>query len=89
MVGTREVFEQVLDFYTKLLEKRYLYILDVIERNLAESEAGLLIMRDEDIAKLRLPEDVEIFFITPFSYDNILKWIREEMKTRKDKEEGL
>lgn len=88
VVGTREVFKQVLDFYAWLLEKRYLYILDVIKRNLAEGEAGLLIIRDEDIAKFRLTDDVEVFFITPPSYDNILKWIREEMKTGKDTEEG-
>lgn len=87
VVATEEVFEQVLVFYNGLLHKRFLYILDLIEENLAEGEAGLLIVREEDRARLQLPEDIEVFFVTPSSYDDIVKWIRKELKALKEKEE--
>jgi hypothetical protein len=44
-------------------------------------------VREEDRARLQLPEDIEVFFVTPSSYDDIVKWIREELKALKEKEE--
>jgi hypothetical protein len=76
VVFTREVFDKVLSFYTEFAEKRLRHILDVIEQNLSETEAGLLIMKDEDRAKLQFPKDIEIFLITPPSYDDIMRWFR-------------
>ena len=87
VVRTRKVFEQVLDFYTELINIRFQYIIDVIEKNLAEDEASLLILREEDRLRLQFPDDIEVFFVTPPSYDGILKWIRGEVITREDKEE--
>ena len=80
VVRTKEVFAKVVEFYTQLLDKRLQYILNVVESNLAEGEAGLFIIRDEDRIKLQFPNDIEIFLITPPSYDGILKWIREKLK---------
>ena len=80
VVRTKEVFAKVVEFYTELLDKRLQYILTVVESNLAEGEAGLFIIRDEDRIKLQFPKDIEIFLITPPSYDSILKWIREKLK---------
>jgi hypothetical protein len=80
VVRTKEVFAKVVEFYTELLDKRLQYILNVVESNLAEGEAGLFIIRDEDRVKLQFPKDIEIFLITPPSYDGILKWIREKFK---------
>lgn len=77
---TKEVFAKIVEFYTQLLDKRLQYILNVVESNLAEGEAGLFIIRDEDRIKLQFPKDIEIFLITPPSYDSILKWIREKLK---------
>lgn len=87
VVATREVFERVLDFYNGLLNMRSRYILGLIEKNLAGGEAGLLIVKEEDRALLLFPEDIEVFFVTPPSYDDILKWVREKMKTREGKQE--
>lgn len=89
VVATREVFERVLDFYNGLLNKRARYILRVIEKNLAGGEAGLLIVKEEDRTLLRFPEDIEVFFVTPPSYDDISKWVREKMKAREDKKDDL
>jgi hypothetical protein len=80
VVRTKEVFHRVFEFYTDLAEKRLQHALRFIEENLSEGEAGLLIMRDEDRAKLQFPPDIEVFLVTPPSYDDILRWLREKMK---------
>lgn len=80
VVRTNEVFARVFEFYTELLDKRLQHAANIIESNLSEGEAGLLIMRDEERIKLRLPTDIEVFLVTPPSYDDILRWLREKMK---------
>ena len=77
VVFTREVFAKVMEFYTELAEKRSRHILELIEKKLAGSEAGLLIMKDEDRAKMQFPKDIEVFLITPPSYDDIMRWLRD------------
>jgi len=80
VVTTEEVFKKILEFYTEFSNKRYQHILSVIDSNLSEAEAGLLIMKDEDRVKLQFPEDIEVFLITPPSYDDIMRWFREKWK---------
>ena len=82
VVYTKEVFMKVLEFYNEFAEKRLQHILQVIESNLTESEAGLLILKDEDRVKLQFPKDMEVFLITPPSYDDIIRWFREK-RTKK------
>lgn len=80
VVRTDEVFRKVLGFYTELAEQRIQHIIDTIDGNLSESEAGLLIIQDEDRVKLRLPEDIEIFLVAPPAYDNLTKWIKGRLR---------
>lgn len=86
IVRTKEVFERVYEFYTDLFDRRIKYMQALIESNLLDGEAGLLIMRDEDRMKLELPSDIEIFLVTPPSYDDILKWLRKKIELLKDKQ---
>ncbi len=79
VVFTKEVFTKVLEFFMEFSEKRSQHILKVIDDNLAEAEAGLLIMKDEDRAKLQFPKDIEVFLITPPSYDDIIRWLRDKL----------
>jgi hypothetical protein len=92
VVRRKEVFDKVFEFYTDMLNKRIQNILNIIESDLSEMEAGLFIIKDEDRVKLQFPKDIEVFLVTPPSYDSILKWFRERWKeiyhdkeTRKDK----
>jgi hypothetical protein len=36
-------------------------------------------MKDEDRSKLQFPKDIEVFLITPPSYDDIIRWFREKL----------
>ncbi|MFH1026242.1 MAG: hypothetical protein V1764_06150 [Nitrospirota bacterium] len=85
VVFTKEVFSKILEFYKEFSEKRLQHVMSVIDSNLAEAEAGLLFMKDEDRSKLQFPKDIEVFLITPPSYDDIIRWFRE--KVRKESEE--
>ncbi|MBZ0154586.1 MAG: hypothetical protein K8I29_00035 [Alphaproteobacteria bacterium] len=80
VVATQEVFDQVRGFYTEYENRRFEHIMQVILDNLAEGEAGLLIMRDEDRMKLQFPSEIEVFLVTPPPYDNLVRWLRERMQ---------
>jgi hypothetical protein len=83
VVRTKEVFDKVYEFYTELSDRRLKYIQNIIETNLSIGEAGMLIMRDEDRVRLQFPSDIEVFLVTPPSYDDILRWFREKMNPKK------
>lgn len=98
VVRTKPVFDKIFEFYTDSFNKRIEHIVNVIETNLSEREAGLLIIKDEDRVRMQFPQDVEVFLVTPPSYDSILKWIRdkwrdiyktEETESDKDSEPGI
>lgn len=82
VVRTNEVFEMVREFYTEWSGKRLQHILEVILGSLSEGEAGLLLLKNEDRVKLQFPNDIEVFLITPPSYDDLLKWARERTKNK-------
>jgi hypothetical protein len=80
MVSTQEVFTKILEYYTEVASKRLQHVMSVIDENLTETEAGLLIMKDEDRTKLQFPGDIEVFLVTPPSFDDIMRWFREKWK---------
>lgn len=83
VVFTHEVFNKVLEFFMEYSEKRFNYIVKVIDDSLSKGEAGLLIMKDEDRAKLQFSGDIEVFLITPPSYDDIVRWLRDNLGKKK------
>ena len=82
VVFTKEVFSKIVEFYKEFSEKRLQHFMSVIDSNLAEAEAGLLFMKDEDRSKLQFPKDIEVFLITPPSYDDIIRWFREKLVSK-------
>jgi len=88
VVRTKSVFDKIFEFYTESFNKRIENILNVIESNLSEKEAGLLIIKDEDRVRLQFPHDIEVFLVTPPSYDSILKWIRDRLKEMYQRDES-
>lgn len=79
IVHSKTVFTKVLEFFNDTAMKRFQFITEVIDKNLASGEAGLLILKDEDRRKINFPEDIEIFLVTPPAYDDILRFIRDLM----------
>jgi hypothetical protein len=80
IVRTKEVFSKVLEFYSNLSSRRLQHAAELIDGNLKEDEAGLLIMRDEDRVQLQLKDDIEVFLVTPPAYDDILRWFRDKAR---------
>ncbi len=80
VVRTKEVFSKVFEFYSGLSGRRLQSAAELIDETLLEGEAGLLIMRDEDRVQLQLEADIEVFLVTPPSYDDILRWFRDKAK---------
>jgi hypothetical protein len=79
VIFSREVFKKVFEFFTEYSQKRFQHILNVIEENLSEAESGLLIMKDEDRTKIQFPKNIEVFLVTPPTYDDIMRWFRDKM----------
>lgn len=77
LVRTAKVYETIHTFFKEAMRDRFEHINSVLLENIAEGEAALLIMRDEDRERLNLSEDVELFFATPPAYDDLLRFIRD------------
>ncbi len=76
VISTQEVFNTLYPFYKEASAKRIEKIAEIIDKNLAEGEAGLLILKDEDRLALELPSDIEMFLVTPPAFDEINRWFR-------------
>jgi hypothetical protein len=87
VVFTKEVFTKILEFYKEFSEKRLQHFMSVIDSNLTESEAGLLFMKDEDRSRIQFPKDIEVFLITPPSYDDIMRWFREKVMKKSEEQD--
>lgn len=79
-VRTQEVFSRVFELFADSAEKRRSHLLKSIDSSLGQGEAGLLIMSDDERVRLPFPPDIEVFLVTPPSYDDILRWFRQKAK---------
>ncbi len=83
VVRTKEVYVNIVSFYTEANNRRLEHIRNVIETDIAEGEAALLIIADEDLGRIQFPRDMEVFLVTPPSYDEISRWFSDKMQERK------
>ncbi len=79
VVRTVDVFRQVYNFYMEVLNNRLQHIQDVIDKNLPAGEASLLLMEDEMRSKIQFSSDIEVFLVRPPSYDDLIKWLRNNL----------
>lgn len=77
VVRSPKVHETIHTLLDETIRDRFNHIKSVLEENIADGEAGLLIMRDEDREFLQMPDDIELFFVTPPAYDDLLQFIRD------------
>jgi hypothetical protein len=71
-VRTREVVDAIQKSLDDQIRKRFEHIKSVLRENIADAEAGLLIMREEDREHLQLPDDIEAFIVSPPAYDDLM-----------------
>jgi hypothetical protein len=74
---TPKVHETVQSFLKETISNRFDHIKAVLQENIADTEAGLLIMREEERQFLDLPEDIELFLVTPPAYDDLIHFIND------------
>ncbi|MCX7991996.1 MAG: hypothetical protein N2999_08225, partial [Proteobacteria bacterium] len=81
VISTQEVFDKVYPLYRETYNKRLDKIVEIIDKNLADAEAGLLILKDEDRLSLVLPPDIELFLVIPPAFDDINRWFRQRFNS--------
>jgi hypothetical protein len=79
VVRSEEVAAKVLGFYNAAAAKRLSHIQEIVEGNMCEAEAGLLIMGPDERAKIQFARDIEVFLVTPPLYDDLLRWVRDNL----------
>ncbi len=76
-VRTLEVKEKILAFLEETVKARFEFSRAVLRENIADADAALLIMIDQDRQRLDLPDDIEFFLISPPAYDDLIQFIRD------------
>lgn len=77
VVRTERVVKTIHDFLDKTIEARFEHIKSVLNDNITDGAAALLVMRDEDRKYLKVPEDIELFLVSPPAYDDLLTYVRD------------
>ncbi len=76
-VRTPRVYETIHKFLDETIKARFKHIKSVLNKNISDGEAALLIMRDEDREFLDVPDDIELVFVTPPAHDDLLQYIQD------------
>jgi len=76
-----KVFTQVYEAYTEAQKKRNVHIAKQIDETLKGNETGILLMREGH--QVQFPADIQVFYVSPPSLDEIKRWLRDrEAKAR-------
>ena len=77
VIRTARVYDKVKEELKAVVKERFKYIKTVLEKNIGKAEAAMLIMRGEDRDLIDLPDDIELFVISPPAYDDLMKFMRD------------
>jgi len=75
IVSSAKALRQVSGFYHEARHKRYHAMLERIDATLQDEEAALLIVEQEH--GLQFPADLQVFYVSPPSLDEIQRLLRE------------
>ncbi len=81
VVMSQKTFDIISKFYREASEKRFAHISRRIDETLGDGEAGLLFIREDH--GVQFPADFHVFYVAPPALDDIHRWFREKMNTRK------
>ena len=82
LVRTPRVYKTIQKLFQETIADRFKQINSVLRKDIADSEAALLIMHEGDQEHLELSDDTVIFFVTPPAYDDLLKFIRDSQSEK-------
>ncbi len=77
VIRTENVYNKVQEQLKAVVKDRFKHIKSVLQSTIGPADAALLIMRSEDKDLLELPDDVELFLISPPAYDDLMKFLRD------------
>jgi hypothetical protein len=80
MIGlqNQKVMSKVYEFYTETAKKRNQKIEKNIDDTLKENEIGIILMRENH--QVQFPSDIQVFYVSPPTLDEIKRWLREQEK---------
>ncbi|MDH4028078.1 MAG: hypothetical protein OEU95_04530 [Nitrospirota bacterium] len=77
LVRTPGVYKTIHEHFDRTVKARHEHIRSVLQQNIKDGEAGLLIMREEDRERLEVPDDIEFFYVMPPAYDDLIHYIQD------------
>lgn len=75
---SEKVYSLVIKNLEESTTKRWDHTSKVIDSTLPENEAALLIVNENH--KIQFPEDIQVFYISPPSFDAIKRWVDEQIR---------
>ncbi len=81
-----KVARKVSEFYIEASRKRYEHISKSIDETLKADEIAILFIREGHL--VQLPQDVEVFSVTPPALDEIHRWLRDRSLTKEPEDDS-
>ena len=77
-LASEKVSRIARDSLNDAMQARYLHMATTIDRTLGDDEAGLCILSEDH--RVQFPADIQVFYISPPSLDEIKRWAEEQMR---------
>ncbi len=75
---TENVRNAIRESLERTTKTRYEHMATVIDETLGEDEAGLFVVNEDH--QVQFPTDIQVFYISPPSLDEIKRWVGEQMR---------
>ena len=80
---SQSVITQATEGFQKTTKLRYESIANTIDKTLKENETGILFISEGHA--IQFPSDIEVFYVTPPSVENVKNFIQEEIRQMQQK----
>jgi len=86
VVSSAKALRHVSGLYQEARRKRFAAMIERIDASLQDEEAGLLIIGQEH--GLQFPPDIQVFYVSPPSLDELQRFLREHAAASEQDEQG-
>lgn len=76
-----KIAPEIMQIYERAIQKRREHIPQQISNTLAESETGILIMREAERMKIQFPGEINVILVMPPAYNEIEIWQKEHLRS--------